>query len=279
MSNAKNKDIKFEILLSSMNRVSLDFLETLFPEDSFLNFNILIINQTTNDKLLSSNYNNIRVINSFKKGLSTSRNVALKKAIGEICLLADDDVRYKKNMDKIIIQAFNKKPNADIITFKMQDLEGHDFKNYTNQTVHDKNTIKTVNSVVIALKPKQVLDKKAQFNVNFGLGSFFETADEYVFLRNALRAKLNLFFEPKIILSHDYNSSGRDSGSDRLVYARAALFYKYSGVIGYLKLIKYLYLITNNNELHVRKLYSKFLIGLKGIKKYRELVKNDMEIR
>ena len=89
MIKAEKKERSLEILLSTMQRTSLSFLSEMFPENNFLDYNILIVNQTSRDKILTSNYTNIRVINSFKKGLPQSRNLAIENAEKEICLIAD----------------------------------------------------------------------------------------------------------------------------------------------------------------------------------------------
>jgi len=80
-----------EIIVATMNRDSLDFLIPMFPFASLADFSILIINQTHANAILTSDFSNIKVINSFEKGLSKSRNLGLKNAQGEILILADDD--------------------------------------------------------------------------------------------------------------------------------------------------------------------------------------------
>ena len=77
-----------------MNRDNLDFLIPMFPSANFADFTILIVNQTTEKKLMNSDFPNLKVINSFEKGLSKSRNLALKNATKKILLIADDDVIY-----------------------------------------------------------------------------------------------------------------------------------------------------------------------------------------
>lgn len=279
MNNATKTNFKLEILLSTMNRNSLDFLAKLFPNNSYFNYNFLIINQTKKDCLLKSKYKNIRVINSFTKGLTNSRNLALENAKGPVCLIADDDVIYNSNFEAVILKSFKENAIANIITFKMKDLEGEDFKNYTASTWHSVLSLKQVNSVVIAFKLKDVIAKNIIFNPYFGLGSTFETADEYIFLRDCLKADLKLWFQSDYILSHDINSSGKLEGSDRLIFARAALFYKYSGILGYLRLFKYLFVILNNDSIKFSQLFAKCKTGLQGISAYKKIVQAGQETR
>ncbi|WP_028283650.1 glycosyltransferase family A protein [Olleya marilimosa] len=277
MGNAKKKDVKLELLISTMFQTSLDFLSNMFPNSSSQNYNILIINQTDQSHLLKSTVDNIRVINSFEKGLAKSRNMAINNTIGQLCLIVDDDVKFKPDFDKIILEAYNKNPNAAIITFKMEDFDGNLFKNYPLVKFHNLESIKEVNSVVITFNTKLIKQNRLLFNVNFGLGSTFETADEYIFMREALKLKMQTIFEPKVILSHPFFSSGKDSGNDKLVYARSALYYKYSGVLGYLKLCKYLYIVHKQGAIKTNQIIKKFKVGLKGIDTYKNLVKLGIE--
>ena len=101
----KNQDL--EILVSTMNRNTLDFLIPMFPFCHFSEFSILIVNQTQENNLLHSDFLSVRVINSFEKGLSKSRNLALKNAKGKIVLLTDDDVVFETDFQAKIIDSFN----------------------------------------------------------------------------------------------------------------------------------------------------------------------------
>jgi hypothetical protein len=273
MNIAIKANLKLEILLSTMNRNSLSFLEALFPDGNYRDYNILIINQTSENHLIESELPNIRVINSFEKGLSKSRNLAIKNAIGDICLIADDDVIYCNNFEKIIVDSFKKQTQADVITFKMKDFHGRDFKKYSRSNWHNLESLKQVNSVVIAFKLESVVKKKIVFNPLFGLGSIFETAEEYIFIRDCLKTKLKLWFESQYILSHDINSSGKDVGSDKLVYANAALYYKYSSFLGYLRLCKLIWVLKKDNYIDISQIVAKYKIGLRGVLAYKKIIK------
>lgn len=268
-------NLRLEILVSTMKQSNLDFLKPMFPKD-FTNYNILIINQTEKGQELISKYDNIRIVNSYGKGLPQSRNLAIKYAKEDICLIADDDVKYLPDFEKTIQGAF-KNNKADIITFKMKDDKGKDFKFYPNIKQHNLRSINSVNSVVISFKRNKIIEKNIFFNENFGLGSTFEIANEYVFLRNALEAKANIIFEPKYILTHKYISTGRKQGNDKVIYGRSALFYKYHYKLAYLKLFHYLYLIYKENYITLKEVPKKIIIGLKGIAKYKDLLKTGLE--
>ncbi|WP_242085692.1 glycosyltransferase family 2 protein [Aestuariivivens sediminis] len=264
-----------EILVSTMNKKDTSFLNRMFINNTINDYSILIINQTTEDNLLESELKNVRIINSFEKGLSRSRNLGIRHAIGDICLIADDDIIYKCGFEKDIMMAFNNHPQADFITFQMEDDSGRLFKAYPNVEWHNKKSIITVNSVVIAFRRENILKSGISFNPHFGLGAQFPTGDEYVYLRDALNHKLRIYFCKKVILSHDFFSSGRSLGKESLIFARSAILRKYSGKLAYLKLIKYLLHGVFRNEIEIKTLISKFKIGVKGISSYEQLLKQE----
>ena len=243
MSNVNNKNISLEILISTKDRDNLDFLNNIFVNNNAHSNPILIINQTQNLNFSCPHSDNINLINVNQIGLSKSRNLAIENAKADICLLADDDIVYENNFESIILNAFNLNPSADIITFKMNDFEGNSFKSYPIIKKHNKKSLSFVNSVVIAFRRNSIISNKVFFDENFGLGSTFQTADEYVFLRNALNLNLNIVFHNEVILSHPVDSSGKDVASDRILFAKGALFYKYYNILSLLKLIHYLYLM------------------------------------
>ena len=268
MSNVNNKNISLEILISTKDRDNLDFLNNIFVNNNAHSNPILIINQTQNLNFSCPHSDNINLINVNEIGLSKSRNLAIENAKADICLLADDDIVYENNFESIILNAFNLNPSADIITFKMNDFKGNSFKDYPIIKKHNKKSLSFVNSVVIAFRRNSIISNKVFFDENFGLGSTFQTADEYVFLRNALNLNLNIVFHNEVILSHPVDSSGKDVASDRILFAKGALFYKYYNILSFLKLIHYLYLMFKFKYISLGQVINKYLIGVKGIIKY-----------
>ena len=268
MSNVNNKNISLEILISTKDRDNLDFLNNIFVNNNAHSNPILIINQTQNLNFSCPHSDNINLINVNEIGLSKSRNLAIANAKADICLLADDDIVYENNFESIILNAFNLNPSADIITFKMNDFKGNSFKDYPIIKKHNKKSLSFVNSVVIAFRRNSIISNKVFFDENFGLGSTFQTADEYVFLRNALNLNLNIVFHNEVILSHPVDSSGKDVASDRILFAKGALFYKYYNIFSFLKLIHYLYLMFKFKYISLGQVINKYLIGVKGIIKY-----------
>ena len=270
MNNVANKNASLEILVSTKGQDNTDFINRMFKNRPDLKHPVLIINQSK--KKLNFLQNNCRVINTNEIGLSNSRNLAINNSKGEICLLSDDDVIYSSDFVESIKNSFEKNKNAEIITYQSTNELGKLFKDYPKIKTHNKRSISTINSFLIAFRRDSIIKNKIQFDSKFGLGSTFETGDEYIFLRNALEKKLNIIHCPKVILSHKSISSGQVVGKDKIIFARAAIFYKYYGTLSYLKLFHHIILLLNIKAIVFGEFFLKYKIGLKGIKKYKSML-------
>ena len=269
MPNLIDKKNNLEILISTTNKNNLDFIDNIFFQSNKSKYPILVVNQSDNN--INSNFKNINVINSDSKGLSISRNLAIKNSSFDYCVFADDDIVYKEDFYTIISTSFKNNPNADIITFRMVDESGKLFKDYKNIEYHDERTIRDINSVVIAFKRESIIKNNLSFDPLFGLGSIFPTGDEYVFLMECLDKGLNIISNSAIILSHNSESSGKMAHRDENIFARAAIFYKFSGYLSYFKLIHHIYLLKKKNMINNDQILNKFLVGIKGINKFKSI--------
>ncbi len=275
----KPVSVPFEILISTMFRSDLSFLEGMFPNGDDSVYPILIVNQTDTARQLVSTQGNVRVINTEERGLPQSRNMAIQNAIGEICLVADDDVTYIPNLQSVILGGYITYPDAVVVTFQLQKTNGEIFRKYPDVTRHTNSSYKTVNGVVISFKKDVLLQNNVLYNPHFGLGAIFSGANGYVFMRNVMKAKLPAYFVPTVILTHPDVSSGQDLGSDRLLYLRGALAYKCYGIWGYLWVLKYVFFLVRHQIIKTKYAFAKAKKGFSGIKKYKELVASGQERR
>ena len=84
---------------------------------------------------------------------------------------------------------------------------------------------------------------------------------------------MRALFYPSIIVSHPLISSGEDQGSDRILFARSALFYKTKRNLAYIWLLKYVFFLVRKRYIGRNECLGKYKTGLLGIRKYKELVK------
>ncbi|MXO06870.1 glycosyltransferase family 2 protein [Flavobacterium sp. HBTb2-11-1] len=225
-ANSFFEEDDIEILISTMNRDSLDFLIPMFPYSHFSNFSILIVNQTQKEKILTSDFSNIRVINSFEKGLAKSRNLAFENAIGKILVVADDDVVYQEGFTAKIVDAYNKFPQAAAINFSAVNSNGSLLKKYPLDSKSNLNIFDILNtsSIEMTLNKKIINESEVLFDENFGLGAIFEMGEEAIFLSDLKANQKQLVFEPQSIVMHKNQTSSEKKSLVDKYYIQGALF-------------------------------------------------------
>ena len=267
-----------EILISTMNRYSLDFLIPMFPFCDFSKFQILILNQTSKDNLLVSDYPSIRVVNSFDNGISKSRNLAISNSERKILLFTDDDVVFKEKFDVVIIQAYNNNPSVTAICFQTLTTEGVLYSKYpkNNKILNDKE-IRKVLSIEVSCNSDKIKRDKIKFDELFGLGAQFQDSETFFFLRNMKSKRHKVLFCPENIVIHKSTSSSDEADSDRIIYARMAGFYKIFGFFAYVMLLKYMFFLFRKYNFSFLELRNKFFVGLKSIDDYKLIVDQKLD--
>lgn len=273
-----NEDL--EIIVSTMNRNSLDFLIPMFPFSNFSNFSILIINQTNKNCLLISEFSTVRVINSFEIGLSKSRNLGIENTKGRIILITDDDVVFFEDFQKNIINAYNQNQNSTAICFQTITKEGDLYSNYPKYKKELGNSnLKKVLSIELTCKVEDLKKENCVFNEFFGLGSNFQDSETFFFLKRIKYKGLNVLFVPVSIVIHESFSSSDDASSDRIIYARMAGFCKIYGVFSYLLLLKYVFFLIRKYDFSLFEIKKKFFVGLSGIFDYKLILNKKLDSR
>jgi glycosyltransferase involved in cell wall biosynthesis len=263
--------ITFEILISTMYKENLDFLNAIFINNTINDFNIIIVNQTTEDKILKSMQTNIKVINSFERGSPVSRNLAIKNATAEVCLMSDDDIVYQPNLKETIIEAHQNHPDAAMISFEAINEDYKPYTDYFPEGMHNKRSLMKIYTWVISFKREVYKQNEVYFNHHFGVGSTFKGATEYVFLRHALDKGLKMIHVAKTMVMHPKISSGVMMGSDNAFFAKTALKQRFIGNLSYFWLAKYVIYMWKDNYIKFKEVPRKFNIGLRGIKTYKAL--------
>ncbi|MGM0634817.1 MAG: glycosyltransferase family 2 protein [Bacteroidota bacterium] len=266
-----------EILIATMNRSNLDFLKSMFPHHQAGELRILIINQTSNNVLLNTANKNIRVINSFEKGLSKSRNLALQHANAKLVVIADDDLVYQTGFETSILNAYNENPSATLISFQLMNENLKLHKNYSLKKIDLRKNTKhhNLSSAEITLQMKYVYEYNLYFDTDFGLGASFNSGEETLFLQSILKNNLIAFFIPKTIAFHPGKSSGSNQSNALFIQAKTAVKYKKYGSFTYLWLVKFILFLVRTNRLPINRFFWAFKTGVKAIQKYNKLKNKD----
>jgi glycosyltransferase involved in cell wall biosynthesis len=216
-----------EILIATMNRSNLDFLQSMFLFSGFYNFNILIVNQTTKENILQSDFETVKVINVFDLGLSKSRNIAIKNATKDILVFADDDIVFDLKFSEKILKAFNKYKNFDGFRFRFRIETGEFSKKYPESFKPNLNWFEVLNasSIELVFKSKSI-HNVVSFDENFGLGSFITLGEEAVFLADSKKEKLKIGFVPKTLTIHNNKTTSQVISNELKYFNQCAVFYR-----------------------------------------------------
>jgi len=173
--------------------------DTSIIERSNISSDTLIINQCNKNDYTEFLYKEkyrVRMISTTERGLSRSRNMAIKNATGDICLICDDDAEFVESYKTIIEDAYILNPKADIIAFalirKNKIFPNKDFR------VSYISALK-ISSVQISFKREDVLNKGVLFDVTMGSGTGNGGGEENKFLYECLKNKLKIYYQPQVI--------------------------------------------------------------------------------
>ena len=133
-----------------------------------------------------TNRKDVLVVRTATSGLSVNRNIAMKHATADILLIADDDCRYRPEQLRSIIQAYADHPEADIITFRMENMDGTLMKDYPVHPFEWTSAPRAsyVCSCEISFRNKTTLP---HFDTHFGIGApLLGCAEEEVWLYDSI---------------------------------------------------------------------------------------------
>lgn len=259
-----------EILIATMNRSNLDFLQPIFGFTDYLQFKILIVNQTTEKNILKSDSKQIKVINMFEFGLSKSRNVALDNANSQLIIFTDDDVVFQQDFETKLLQVFNLHTLHDGFRFQFLNGKGNLAKKYPHHFEEKLSQFEILNtsSVELVFKSESIKHVSLKFDENFGLGSNFSMGEEAVFVSDAIKLGLNIGFVPTILVAHSQLSTGHKTIISKQYFIHSAVFYRIYGKMYLFWIALKLFFDLKQRKVRFREIFKMFKQAIKGKQAY-----------
>ena len=156
-----------------------------------------------------------RMFSCTQRGLTRSRNLAISKARGDICLICDDDEVFVPGYDKVILDAYGQLPQADVIVFKMVNRPPS-FPDRVMQLRFPK-TLK-VASWQISFRREKLLAAGVRFDELLGAGTGNGAEEELKFLLDCQLAGLAIYYVPGEIASVAQEASTWFGGFDETFF-------------------------------------------------------------
>lgn len=202
--------MKINILISTIDTGIYKIKEVLLDPREDVEY--IISHQYTEDKYRIIPHelqrDDITVDHLEGKGVTKSRNNAIKIATGDICIIADDDVSYTFEYIGNVLE-FYENNRADIVCFKINTGNNNpEYKNYPEKTLKiDGKTNYQPSSVEITFSLNSIKKNNLSFDERFGLGSWLNGGGERFFIEDALHKNMDVYFVPKYIVNHPYEST------------------------------------------------------------------------
>ena len=214
---------KFQVLLSILSMEDISYIDSLRITGDAVVVNQC--NETSEEDIIRRSVNGsdqaVKYVKTTDRGLSKSRNLAISKASAEICILCDNDVVYVDGYEKIIVDEFEKHPDADIIVFYIKRKE-KPVPNYKEERVMDYLSVLKIFSPEIAFRRERISD--ISFDTDFGAGSGkYIMGEENIFLYDALKKKKKIYYVPiQIAQLKDVESTWFSEYNEKFFVSRGA---------------------------------------------------------
>jgi len=144
------------------------------------------------------------------KGVTRSRNHALRLATAPVCLFADDDVRYTSDYFDRVIAHFKQDETLDVALFQIKTRPGEPpYKIYPNKSFQLKGSLPYyISTVEIACRTDRIKQTAIRFDERFGAGQpLLVGSEDSIFIHDCLRKGLTVRFFPEYVVEHPYEST------------------------------------------------------------------------
>lgn len=138
----------------------------------------------------------VRWVDSSQRGLSRSRNLAIRSAQCDYCLIADDDEVFDDDVEYKIACAFGDNPDCDVLVFR---LKNWDAKYPSGKRRMGYIQAMRTASYQIAFRREKIVAAGIRFDEEMGSGTGHGSGEEVDFLFQCLRKGLHLTFIPEEI--------------------------------------------------------------------------------
>lgn len=168
----------------------------------------------------------IRYLSFAERGVGLNRNNALMRATGDICLFADDDMRYCDDYVQTVTRAFETHPDADVLIFNLIE------KNPTRPIIRKEGRVSWLNflrygTARVAVRNSAIQSNGIYFNQCFGGGTPHCHGEDNLFLAACLGKGLKMYAIPAYIAElTEERPSSWDNGYNEKYLRDQGLLYR-----------------------------------------------------
>ena len=183
----------------------------------------------------------IDIYNMDERGVGLSRNNALTRATKDIILFSDEDIEYVKGYEKIIINEFQRCPQADILLFQVEvDAKRRTYNNTSFSKVNLFNCGRYP-AYSMAIRREKLHKSGVMFSLLFGGGAKYSNGEDSLFIRACIKAGLKTYRTPLLIGKENIRESTWFKGyTEKFFFDRGVLFHFLYGKAAYIWAIRFI---------------------------------------
>ena len=259
---------KFAILLSCMYDKNNEILTR-----SNIKSECVIINQCDENSKeeISIDKNKTCIwINSTERGLSKSRNMAIKNTEADICLIADNDEVFDEDIEEKILNAYKEIPQADIIVFNL-----HNKSTKLRNKIYKIKRLECLRvcSWQITFRRNAIVKNNMAFDIKLGAGTGNGAGEENKFLFDAYDKGLQIYHYPINIATMIENESTWFKGYTEEYFYKHGMVTRY--ILGFwLSIVYALYFLIFKHEEYKNNV--SFRMALKNL--FSGILDNEIQI-
>lgn len=232
----------------------------------------VVINQTDYDdkKTIDVEKGLVKFISVRDRGLSKSRNMAVRETDADICYFSDNDLTFVDNYLDIIDKAYVKFPDASVIAFRVDsDDEDRPLRRFKTGPLNRIQTMR-VYSVQISFRRDMFIENNMFLDERFGAGSGrYTNGEENIFLYKTAKSGLKVYYyDEKIATVSNEESTWFGLDNELNLLSKGAMFYEMDPILSPLLILQYV--IRKRNEYKDISILKALKIAFKGAKQIKE---------
>lgn len=214
--------MKVQVLVAAMHQNDSSLLEKMNIKSD-----VIVANQCDRNEVEEFLWNGhrVRYLSFAERGVGLNRNNALMRADGDICLFADDDMRYCDDYVEVVTKAFEEYPDADVLVFNLIE------KNISRCVITKPERVRFWNflrygTARVAVRSASVSQNGIFFNQCFGGGTEHCHGEDNLFLATCLQKGLKIYAIPAYIaeLTEERQSSWNTGYNEKYLRDQGVLY-------------------------------------------------------
>lgn len=230
--------MKVQVLASVMNEEPLALIKRMQLESD-----AVIINQCDRLGVEEIDYQGHRVkFFSFPdRGVGRSRNEAILRADGDICLFSDADIVYEPGYAQAVEAEFLRRQDADMILFNVTVEESRRTYHITQRKkVHWYNCGR-YGAVSFAVRRDSLLASGVMFSLLFGGGAKYANGEDSLFLKEFMDKGFSVYTAPVTIAREEAGESTWFEGyNEKFFHDRGVLYHYLYGRLAWAMALRFL---------------------------------------